>query len=115
MTDLETLKDRLLTHATSALTQGHDVDRASTAIHAYLALCTEQRCQRFGSAPAGIDSSAAVELRFEVNAMVRGLVRCAEFKEEEERGKIWDDECRRALAKARELGWGKGQIGALGP
>lgn len=45
--------------------------------------------------------------------MMRGLVRAAEFKEQEDNGKIWDDECRNALAKARELGWGENKTGFL--
>jgi hypothetical protein len=48
-----------------------------------------------------------------VQEMVRGLVRAAEFKEQEEAGKIWDDECRRALEAARARGWGLNQIGVL--
>lgn len=52
--------------------------------------------------------------------MVRGLVRAAEFKEQEDRGPVgasvsplWDDECRRSLEHARSLGWGKSQTGTL--
>lgn len=48
-----------------------------------------------------------------VQEMIRGLVRAAEFKEQEEDGKIWDDACRRALEEARRLGWGRNQIGHL--
>ncbi|HEY4266777.1 MAG TPA: hypothetical protein VGM94_01165 [Galbitalea sp.] len=46
--------------------------------------------------------------------MIRGLVRCAEFKEQEENGKIWDSSCRDALQEARRRGWGRHQIGHLG-
>lgn len=46
--------------------------------------------------------------------MIRGLVRAAELKEQADGGKIWDDACRIALEKARELGWGKDQVGTLG-
>lgn len=45
--------------------------------------------------------------------MMRGLVRAAEFKEQENDGKIWDDECRKALDEARRRGWGKHKIGSL--
>jgi hypothetical protein len=46
--------------------------------------------------------------------MIRGLVRHAELREEDEPGgKIWDDESRQALDLARELGWGKGGTGRL--
>lgn len=48
-----------------------------------------------------------------VQEMVRGLVRAAEFREQEEDGKIWDDECRRALEAARARGWGRNLFGAL--
>ena len=48
-----------------------------------------------------------------VNEMIRGLVRAAEFKEQEDGGKIWDDEVRRALEEARRRGWGRHQIGQL--
>lgn len=36
--------------------------------------------------------------------MVLGLVRAAELKEQDEGGKVWDDESRRALLAARALG-----------
>lgn len=49
----------------------------------------------------------------DIYAMVRGLVRCAEFKEQEENGKIWDDACRNALRDARQLGWGSDRTGML--
>jgi len=45
--------------------------------------------------------------------MILGLVRAAECREREEGGKLWDDECRKALAQARELGWGASKIGRL--
>lgn len=48
-----------------------------------------------------------------VREMVRGLVRAAEFKEQQDEGRIWDDECRRALEAARERGWGLNRIGRL--
>lgn len=49
----------------------------------------------------------------EVEEMIRGLVRAAESKEQEDGGKIWDDECRRALEAARRRGWGRNQTGNL--
>lgn len=51
-----------------------------------------------------------------VEEMIRGLVRAAEFKEREDcdGGRLWDDECRRALDEARTRGWGRNQIGILG-
>ena len=49
----------------------------------------------------------------ETEDMIRGLVRAAELKEQEEGGEIWDDECCKALIKARKYGWGKNQIGKL--
>lgn len=48
-----------------------------------------------------------------VSEMVRGLVRAAESKEQDDGGKIWDDESRLALEEARRRGWGKNRIGAL--
>jgi hypothetical protein len=45
--------------------------------------------------------------------MIRGLVRGVESKEQDEGGQIWDDEVRKALEKARQLGWGKNQTGIL--
>jgi len=48
-----------------------------------------------------------------VQEMVRGLVRAAEFKEQEDDGKIWDDQCRRALEAARSRGWGLDRVGSL--
>jgi hypothetical protein len=45
--------------------------------------------------------------------MIAGLVRAAEFKEQQENGMIWDDECRLALEAARRRGWGRGQTGTL--
>lgn len=45
--------------------------------------------------------------------MVMGLVRAAEFKEKEEGGAIYDDDCRFALQAARLRGWGLGKIGSL--
>lgn len=49
----------------------------------------------------------------DVEDMVRGLVRAAESKEQEDGGRIWDDECRRALDEARRRGWGKNKVGTL--
>lgn len=48
-----------------------------------------------------------------VNDMVRGLVRCAELRERDGGGDLWDDESRAALAAARARGWGKGYTGHL--
>lgn len=48
-----------------------------------------------------------------VNDMVRGLVRAAEFKEREEGGAIYDDDCRFALQAARARGWIYGATGSL--
>lgn len=45
-----------------------------------------------------------------VHDMVRGLVRAAEFREQES---CWDDQCQDALAAARERGWGKNRVGSL--
>jgi hypothetical protein len=42
-----------------------------------------------------------------VNDMVLGLVRCAELRERDGGGDLWDDESRLALAEARARGWGK--------
>jgi len=50
-----------------------------------------------------------------LEAMIRGLVRAAEFKEQGEDGMIWDDECRLALEEARRRGFGKSQAGATEP
>lgn len=50
-----------------------------------------------------------------LEAMIRGLVRAAEFKEQDEDGMIWDDECRCALEEARRRGFGKSQTGEVGP
>jgi hypothetical protein len=49
-----------------------------------------------------------------VNDMIRGLVRAAEYKEQDDGGKVWDDSIRKALEAARQRGWGKHQIGTLG-
>jgi len=48
-----------------------------------------------------------------VQEMIRGLVRAVEFKEIDDGGKVWDDECRLALEAARERGWGQNKIGSL--
>lgn len=45
--------------------------------------------------------------------MIRGLVRCAEGRERDSGGDLWDDESRAALAAARARGWGQGQTGSL--
>lgn len=47
------------------------------------------------------------------NDMVRGLVRCAELRERDGGGDLWDDESRAALKEARARGWGKGRTGSL--
>jgi hypothetical protein len=50
----------------------------------------------------------------EIVGMMLGLVRAAEGKEQDSpKGELWDDRERKALAKARELGWGKGKVGRL--
>lgn len=51
--------------------------------------------------------------KMNVHDMVRGLVRAAEFAEQEDGGKVWDDEVRIALDAARERGWGLHKIGSL--
>lgn len=48
-----------------------------------------------------------------LNEMIRGLVRAAEFKEQEENGKVWDDEVRQALEEARRRGWGNSKTGKI--
>jgi hypothetical protein len=48
-----------------------------------------------------------------VNEMVLGLVRCAELREQDGGGDLWDDASRLALAEARARGWGKGRTGDL--
>lgn len=45
--------------------------------------------------------------------MIRGLVRAAESKEQQDGGKVWDDEVRLALEEARRRGWGLNRIGTL--
>lgn len=45
--------------------------------------------------------------------MVAGLVRAAELKEQGEGGRLYDDTARRALERARELGFGASKIGTL--
>lgn len=49
-----------------------------------------------------------------VAEMIRGLVRAAETLEQRDGGRIWDDECRRALEEARRRGWGKNKVGSFG-
>ncbi len=44
--------------------------------------------------------------------MLLGLVRAAESLEQRDGGELWDNEGRAALARARQLGWGAGQVGA---
>lgn len=48
-----------------------------------------------------------------VREMVRGLVRAAEFKEQEDGDRIWDEKCRLALEEARSRGWGRDRVGSL--
>ncbi len=74
-----------------------------------------ERLRRIVSRPLGepvpveaITPSADPHVR-----MMRGLVRCAELKEQEEGGTLWDDECRDALAAARRLNWGSNAIGKM--
>ena len=50
-----------------------------------------------------------------IERMMRGLMRAAEFKEQEHGGVIWDDEIRLAFDTAHALGWGRNQIGSLTP
>ena len=46
--------------------------------------------------------------------MIKGLVRFAELREQDEPGgKVWDDKSREALELARQCGWGKDQTGRL--
>jgi hypothetical protein len=42
--------------------------------------------------------------------MIRGLVRAAELKEQDEGGVLWDDESRLALQEARLRGFGKNKM-----
>ena len=62
---------------------------------------------------ASLSTEADLVARKKLNDTIRGLVRAAEFREQEQGGALWDDEVRNALAHARELGWGKNQIGRL--
>lgn len=59
-------------------------------------------------------SALLIEQRQQTISMIKGLVRFAELREQDEpSGKIWDDESREALDVARELGWGKDRTGRL--
>lgn len=48
-----------------------------------------------------------------VAEMLRGLVRAAEFIEQQDGGRVWDDEVSRALDAARRRGWGRHKVGSL--
>jgi hypothetical protein len=45
--------------------------------------------------------------------MIRGLVRAAEMIEQRDGGTVWDNEVRKALYAARDLGWKNGKAGVL--
>lgn len=47
--------------------------------------------------------------------MMLGLIRAAELLESRDGGRIWDTDCAGALAAARALNWGKGQVGQTRP
>lgn len=49
----------------------------------------------------------------DVTAMVKGLCRAAEFREQEDGGRVQDDEIRRALETAKRLGWTRNRYGTL--
>lgn len=77
--------------------QFHDADRLDTVIRAAR---EEERTKHS-------------ELIAASQRMICGLVRCAELKEHEGGGDLWDDESRMALKEARARGWGKGHKGSL--